>query len=316
MRIYSIMIAFIVFSLYINAQTNLENTNDDLAPPLNTALTNNINENIIIITPITNYNINPLAKIVNTNSGLFIDFSVLGKYNPVNLGFDFKIFYRFKMIKSENPIFKGNHLDIGIENIFRAGYNMIGAYAKVVPFIFMELDVKSYYNISYNGLDSGYIGLNDKNEDTSPSFIEETKGGNASGYFLSIAPTFKVIFNENIEIANRTEINFLSQGTYPYYFNRNNHVVHAKNDIEILNEISILTYITPIKVGPSYSILYVKGTDILTQSVDLNLDFDKYFLSNRLKLYFYLKAGFYIVKPYYANSTFISAFLGVQYQIL
>ncbi len=273
-----------------------------------------------IDTEINNYidysKLNINQKTINTNQGLFVDFNIVGDYSPSNLGFTAGIFYRFEPIKSDNTLFEGNKLDLGIENIFILNANMTGVYAHFIPTIFMELDVRAYYNATFNIFNYGYIGYNTIPNDAYLSSIESAESFDASGYFVSVAPKFKWRFPSNIEIANTTTITFLSLGDYNYYLNRDNYELYKKSDVEIANEFSMLTHTSFVKVGPSYSILYIISTKTFTQSINLNINLEKYFLNNQLMLYFDLKSGFYLSSTYYPNTAFIKMKLGVQYQIL
>ncbi len=316
MRIYLATIIFLIlsFCLYSQDSSSISNNNQ-----YNSDITSNTNDIAIEINNITNVNVatEVKPKTINTNSGLFLDFNLVGNYHPINAGATVGIFYRFEPIKSSNKLFKGNRLDLGFENIFLLNANIVGVYANFIPTIFMELDIRGYYNTTFNMLDYGYIGLDNFDDELYFSSISSTKGENASGYSFSIAPKFKWLFASNVEIANETTVTFLSLGNENFYLNRNTYEIYKKSDIEIVNEFSLLTHTSLVKVGPSYSILYILGTKTFTQSLDLNLHFEKYYLENKnLRLYFDLKSGFYLSSTYYLNSVFINMKLGIQYQIL
>lgn len=257
-------------------------------------------------------------KLINKDKGLFVNFHFIGEFGPINGGAEAGIFYRFdNIIKSTHPIFEGNRLDVGIENRFLLNANITGLYVNFIPTIFMELDVRAYYNFTFNMLDYGYIGLPSLSNELTLSSIRENSGTDASGYLISVAPKFKwKLLNSDIEIANETKVSFISLGTSEYYLNRNTYEIYKQNDIEIINEFSILTETAWVEVGPSYSILYIIGTKTFVQSLDLQIDFEKYFFEGSLRLYSDLKSGFYLSSTYYPNSAFFKIKLGIEYQIL
>ncbi len=343
MKIYlAIIILFILsFSVYSQNTTNTQAdiTNETQAQSVSTSNTRELSgdstSNIAVESINTNTTLsestisetitnasNTLARkkprAIDKNRGLFVDANFIGEYNPNNAGVSAGIFYRFDSpIKSSNPIFKGNRLDVGIENVFLLNANITGIYVNFIPTIFMELDVRAYYNATFNRFGYGHIGLSALDKDLTLYSIMETEGINASGYSISIAPKFKwLMASNNIEIANETNISFLSLGDSEFYLNRNTYEIYKKNDIEIINEFSLLTKTAWVKVGPSYSILYVVGTKTFVQSLDLQIDFEKYFLEESLRLYADLKSGFYLSSTYYQNTAFFNIKLGIQYQIL
>ncbi len=309
MKIYIAITILFILSLCVYPQDDVQNIDSEIVEIANDA--NNIQ--LALQNPTNDIK----QKIINTNSGLFINTDIIINYDPINIGFTVGAFYRFEPLKSEHWLLKGNRLDVGLENIFLLNADMIGVYANWRATIFMEIDVRGYYNITYNMLDYGYIGIDDIDNKPNISSIAETRGENANGYLLSITPKFRWLFrSSNIEIANKTTINFWSLGDSQFFLNRNTYEIYKKNDIEIINEFSMLTDISFIKVGPSYSILYVIGTKTLVQSIDLNMSLEKYYLQNSLMLYFDLKSGFYLASTYYQNDAFINIKLGIQYQIL
>ncbi len=257
-------------------------------------------------------------KKLDTSKGLFIDSSFVGSYNPINVGLDLKVFYRCSnIIKSTNDIFKGNYIDVGFRNEFKMGNNMAGVYADFIATTFMQIDAGIYYNVFYNidTFNAGYIGFD--NTDIIFADINAVSSGSSSGYIISVAPKFYYTFKTGVTIENRTEINLLGQsGNSPYYIDKDKYIFYKSNDLEIINQISILTIVNLFKVGPSYSILYVVGSKQFAQSIDINLSVSKYFLNNSLFLHFDLKSGWNLSHPYYANTVYFEGKLGIRYQIL
>lgn len=266
-------------------------------------------------TPIDATNAAKNKKIKDKTKGLYINQNIEASIGPFNAGFNTRLYYKLSFEKENNKIFERSSLSVGLHNQATVGYNMLGVFANCDIIKYVSLNASYYYIAAYNAMDFGYIGLTNKNTDTTQSYIKSYNSKNANGFMLSVNPEVRYFFNK-IMLENSTKINFVTLGNDPYYFDRRTYLKHKKNDIEIISDFSMICEIDSFKIGPIYSLTYVHGLKILTHKIGVLGYFEYYFFDDNFKIYIETKAAWNIKMPYYENTSFISGSFGVEYKII
>ena len=258
-----------------------------------------------------------VIKNVKVTNGLYVSQNLGFSYNQLKAQANTKIFYRLPLFTSHsNAIFQNAKIDMGIENKFTTSGELIGGFANFTPFSFFSLRVSAYFNLMHDAFNMGYLPLDTGNTDAvSAATFFATDKSSAVGFSFSVTPMFYYSF-KHVLVANILNLNFITLGDAAFYYDENTARIHAKNDLEIENDLYLMGNINPFYIGVYYGALHLVNANATTHRFGVALALALAFLEDEsLTLDVGLSAGTHLGLKDYDNLTFIDIQARLDYRI-
>lgn len=270
-------------------------------------------------------NIENLRDKTILGKGLYIETDLIGYIGPIyDFGFNLNLFYRFVNKIPINSFWNEVKTDIGIKNQFRLEQDTVS--------LFLNSSVSRYFTISgrasvvsyFATINRGFVGFTDKDntDDFSLDNVLNGSKNNATALELEITPTFKLAFlkdifiNTGLSIEAGLSIKYAYTDASDYYYDYDLLLLRGSNDVSYKLDTRLVFDMTPFGVGIQYTLSYIQNTELLGQTIGAYINYDHYFIGNRLYINSIGYVGQYITQPNLSGKLYFTLIVRLGYKLM
>jgi hypothetical protein len=248
-----------------------------------------------------------------TEKGFFFSQSIGASYNPIGIILDSKLFFRLPLVDKSGVLWESTKTEAGVQNEWTPADNVLSLRLFVEPIAVCDIVFKAGFYGIYNEIGYGCFRFNSSDDDYCPDAQKSLVPTNSRGYWLSVAPTFKVRFG-NMVALNSTTINRVTIDGSGYFLEVRSYLLHRTVDFDVMNDSYLLLECAKALIaGVTYRFSYVAGTS--SHSKRLNIITIIRPQSKPLKGAFAaINAGAYLDDPAFGGKAYIGCLIGKEFR--
>jgi hypothetical protein len=261
-----------------------------------------------------------LLSVVSVNaektvSGLCFSPAIGLSYNPLGLLIDTKILYTSPLVKKSGLLWESTKIGFGLQNEFTPADNLLSVRLECEPIAFFDIVVKAGIFSMFDILGYGCFRMADGNSGPYDLTTQDTIGrGNAHGYWVSIAPTFKAQVSRVI-LLNTLAVNRIAIDGQGSFLELRSYLPHHAVDADLVNTTyALYEHSSAILAGMSLKNAYVYGTGRFSQTI-AGIAIFKSRPSSPHRRFLVLSGGMYLDDPLFTNNIYLACLAGQDFKL-